>query len=209
MIEEDHALSLRKLVRSTHEGLRSHEVKQGTFANGMGEFLQRYDRMADNGNQFAMNLHTMHEELLELTNNCEKGRKYWKQNGLNAEKRVSDAESLMEKAKAKYDSACEDYVRNVSGDRTSGSKRFNLKSGKLGPQSDEDILKRVETTDNDYATKVQLANSQRQELLTKLRPHAVKALQDLIAEVDSGLTYQLQKFGEFQPCDFLLIYSDS
>lgn len=42
-----------------------------------------------------------------------------------------------------------------------------------------------------------MAKSQRQELVSTLRPQAIQALQDLINECDSGLTLQLQKFGEF------------
>ena len=55
----------------------------------------------------------------------------------------------------------------------------------------------MQAADSDYQSKVQLARSQRQELLDTLRPQAVKALLDLINECDSGLTLQLQKYGMF------------
>lgn len=48
--------------------------------------------------------------------------------------------------------------------------------------------------DQEYASKVQIANAQRQELLEVLRPHSVKTLKSLISECDSGLTFQMQKF---------------
>lgn len=154
--------------------------------------------MADNGVQFALSLHQMHEDLHDLAANIERGRKQWKQNGLSAEKRVQDSESMMEKAKAKYDSLAEDYDRARTGDKQSG-RVFGLKGPKSAAQHEEDLNRKVQAADSDYSSKVQTARSQRQELVSTLRPQAVKALLDLINECDSGLTLQLQKFGWFSP----------
>ena len=152
--------------------------------------------MADNGVQFALSLHQMHEDLNELAANIERGRKLWKQNGLSAEKRVQDSEALMEKAKAKYNSLAEDYDRARTGDKTSG-RVFGLKGPKSAAQHEEELQRKVQQSDSDYASKVQIAKSQRQELVSTLRPQAVRAMQELINECDSGLTLQLQKFGKF------------
>ena len=62
-----------------------------------------HERMAENGTQFAMSLHQMHEDLLELAGIAEKSRKGWKQSGLKAEQRVADLEAAMRKSKSKYD----------------------------------------------------------------------------------------------------------
>ena len=150
--------------------------------------------MADNGVQFALSLHQMHEDLHDLAANMERGRKHWKQNGLSAEKRVQDSESMMEKAKAKYDSLAEDYDRARTGDKQSG-RVFGLKGPKSAAQHEEDLNRKVQAADSDYQSKVQLARSQRQELVSTLRPQAVKTLLDFINECDAGLTLQLQKFG--------------
>ena len=151
--------------------------------------------MADNGIQFALSLHQMHEDLQDLSTNMERGRKQWKQNGLSAEKRVQDSEALMDKAKAKYNSLAEDYDRARTGDKQAG-RVFGLKGPKSAAQHEEDLQRKVQQADADYQTKVQTAKSQRQELVNAQRPQAIKALQDLIYECDSGLTLQLQKFGE-------------
>jgi hypothetical protein len=150
--------------------------------------------MVENGLGFSLSLHQMHDDLLELTMNMERGRKHWKQTGMNAEKRVQDSELLMEKAKAKYDALAEDYDRARAGDRQSG-KIFGLKGPKSAAQHEEDILRKLQAADADYSSKVKAANALRQELLSSLRPQALKALRDLTAECDSGLTLQLQKFG--------------
>lgn len=162
--------------------------------------------MADNGIQFALSLHQMHEDLHELAIEKERGRKHWKQTGLSAEKRVQDAELAMEKAKTKYDSLAEDYDRARTGDKQSG-RVFGLKGPKSAAQVEEDLHKKVQAADSDYSTKVQTAQGLRQELITTSRPQAVKALLELINECDSALTLQMQKFGKlYMKNDMLRIF---
>jgi len=152
--------------------------------------------MSDNGAQFATSLHQMHEDLLEIASNIERGRKHWKATGLTAEQRVADSEAAMRKSKAKYDSLAEDYDRAKTGDRQQG-KKFGLKGPKSAQQHEEDLLRKLRAADEDYAAKVQATQSQKVELLSKTRPDAVKALEDLIKECDSALTLQMQKFGKW------------
>lgn len=151
--------------------------------------------MADHGVTFAMSIHQMSDDLQDMASNMERGRKHWKQAGLTAEKRVQDAEAALDKAKSKYDSVAEQYDRARTGDRQSG--KFGLKGPKSAAQLEEDLHRKVQAADSEYASKVQAAHALRQELLTTLRPQAVRSLQDLISECDSGLTLQLQKFGKF------------
>ena len=150
--------------------------------------------MADNGTSFAYSLQQMFQEIEELTANIEKGRKHWKQEGLNNEKRVKDAESLLDKAKTRYDSSADNYDRARTGD--SRGKGFGIKGPKSAEQREEDLLRKVQLADTDYQSKVQAAQAQRQENSTLLRPQAVKAIQELVAECDSALTMQMQKFGK-------------
>ncbi|KAI9860016.1 MAG: hypothetical protein M1813_006363 [Trichoglossum hirsutum] len=195
-LEEGHALGLRKLCKTTHESARRPDNRQGSYAQQLEEVIRIHERMVENGLGFSLSLHQMHDDLLELTMNMERGRKHWKQTGMNAEKRVQDSELLMEKAKAKYDALAEDYDRARAGDRQSG-KIFGLKGPKSAAQHEEDILRKLQAADADYSSKVKAANALRQELLSSLRPQALKALRDLTAECDSGLTLQLQKFASF------------
>ena len=152
--------------------------------------------MADNGSQFANSLHQMHEDLVELATNIERGRKQWKGTGLSAEQRLVDAEAAMRKSKAKYDSLAEDYDRARTGDRQA-TKKFGLKGPKSAAQHEEELLRKVQAADADYAAKVQAAQATKQELLGRGRPETVKNLQDMIKECDAALTMQMQKFGEF------------
>ena len=195
-LEEEQAQGLKKLCRSSHESARRPDNRQGSYGHCYDEIIRIHDRMADNGIQFSLSLHQMHEDLHDLSTNIERGRKHWKQTGLSAEKRVQDSELSLEKAKAKYDSLAEDYDRARTGDRQSG-RVFGLKGPKSAAQHEEDLHRKLQQADSDYSSKVQTAKSQRQELVTTLRPQAIRALQDLISECDSGLTLQLQKFGLF------------
>ncbi|GAB7353488.1 hypothetical protein MBLNU459_g3939t1 [Dothideomycetes sp. NU459] len=195
-IEEDQAQGLRRLAKSTQDSIRRTDSRQGSYVRQLEEVMRLHERLADNGMQFALSLHQMHEDLNDLSTNMERGRKNWKHEGLNAEKRATDAESMMEKAKAKYDSLAEDYDRARTGD-AKGSRRIGLKGPKSAAQHEEDLLRKLQAADSDYQTKVQTAKAQREELIRTSRPQAVKALQELITECDAGLGLQLQKFATF------------
>jgi hypothetical protein len=196
ILEEEHANGLRKISRITHENLRRPEHRQGSLINSYDDITRIHERIADNGSQFAASLHQMHEDLLEMSSHVERGRKHWKQTGLAAEQRLIDTEIAMRKSKAKYDAVAEEYDRARTGDRQSG-KLFGLKGPKSAAQHEEDLHRKVQAADTDYASKVQVSQAARAELLSKGRPDTVKSLQDLIRECDSALTLQMQKFGKF------------
>lgn len=198
-LEEEQANGLKRLARSQLDTLRRAEVKTGSYAAQVAEVMRVHDRMGDNGMQFALSLHQMHEDLNELCGNMERGRKQWKHEGLDAEKRASDAEAAMHKAKTRYDGLAEDYDRARTGD-TKGSRRLGLKGPKSAEQYESDMLRKTQQADQDYEEKVKQAKNQRESLINNERPKAVKSLQELIRECDSALTLQLQKFGMYKFC---------
>jgi hypothetical protein len=158
--------------------------------------LHANERIADNGTQFGLALHAMHENLLQLANKMDTGRKTWKQQGLAAETRVQDAERLAEKAKAKYDQLADDLDRVKTGD-TGAGRKFGLKGPKSAAQHEEDLQRKTQQADQDYASKVQAAQAARKELVAATRPQAVAALLDLVRETDAALTMELQKYASF------------
>ncbi|KIN07675.1 hypothetical protein OIDMADRAFT_186489 [Oidiodendron maius Zn] len=178
------------------DNIRKPESRHGSFLQAYEELTMIHERIADNGAQFAISLHQMHDDILEMVANVERSRKQWKNTGLAAEQRVADTEAAMRKSKAKYDALADDYDRARTGDRQAG-KKFGLKGPKSAAQHEEDLLRKVQAADADYASKVQTAQAQRSELRSKLRPEAVKALEDSIRECDSALTLQMQKFASF------------
>ncbi|KAI0007397.1 RhoGAP-domain-containing protein [Xylariaceae sp. FL0662B] len=196
ILEDEHARGMRKLCRSTQDSVRHTDHRQGSFAQSFEEMLTIHDRMAENGTQFAMSLHQMHEDLIEVAVVAEKHRKGWKQSGLAAEQRLADVETAMRKSKAKYDSLAEEYDRVRTGEAKQKPQIFGIK-GKSAAQHEEDLLRKVQAADTDYMGKVQAYQSERATTISTTRPEAVKALQDLIRECDSGTVLQMQKFASF------------
>ncbi|KAJ5162354.1 hypothetical protein N7492_007746 [Penicillium capsulatum] len=194
-LEEEHAQGLRKLSRAVHEAANRTENRQGTYSSSYKDIHRLQERMADHGLQFSVSLQQMSDDLHELATNIERGRKQCKQTGLAAEKKVVDAEGLSEKAKAKYESLAEQYDRVRTGEKQGG--KFGLTGHKSAAQHEEELLRKVQNADSDYAAKVQAAAAARQELVNTNRPQTVHHLQKLIEECDSGLTLQQQKFATF------------
>ncbi|KAJ5063874.1 GTPase activating protein [Bipolaris maydis] len=195
-LEEEHAGSLKKLSRGTLDGVRKPDSRHESYQTQFEQVLHANERIADNGTQFGLALHAMHENLLQLANKMDGNRKTWKQQGLSAENKVQEAERLAEKAKAKYDQLAEDLDRVKTGD-TGAGRKFGLKGPKSAAQHEEDLQRKTQAADQDYASKVQAAQALRKELIATTRPQAVSALLDLIKETDAALTMEMQKFASF------------
>lgn len=193
-MEEEHANSLKKLSRLTLDNIRKTEARHESYQLQFEQVMHANERIADNGTQFGLALHAMHENLLQLATKMDASRKTWKQVGLAAESKVQEAEKLVEKAKAKYDQLAEDLDRVKTGD-TGAGRKFGLKGPKSAAQHEEDLHRKVQAADQDYASKVQTAQLYRKELVSTSRPQAVTAMVDLIKEIDAALTMEMQKYG--------------
>ncbi|TGJ87632.1 hypothetical protein E0Z10_g1158 [Xylaria hypoxylon] len=197
VLEEEHARGMKKLCKSNQDNIHHTDHRQGSFAKSYDDMLAIHDRMAENGTQFAFSLHQMHEDLLEVAAVAEKHRKGWKQNGMAAEQRLVDIESAMRKSKIKYDALADEYDRVRTGEARQGPRVFGIKGPKSAAQQEEDLLRKTQAADTDYMGKVQAYQSEKATMESTTRPEAVRALQDLIRECDSGTTLQLQKFASF------------
>lgn len=195
-LEEDQAQGLKRLAAGHIDALKKVEMRGGSYSAQVTEVMRVHERMADNGMQFALSLHQMHEDLNTLTANMERGRKTIKHEGLDAENRASQAEAAMQKAKSKYDGLAEDFDRAKTGD-TKGSRRIGLKGPKSQEQYESDLQRKLQAADADYEERVRLAKAQRESLVSEHRPKAVRQLRELCKECDAALTLQLQKFATF------------
>lgn len=196
ILEEDHSRGLKKLCRMTQENMHRPEHREGTFAQAYDEMMVIHDRMADNAAQFAQSLHQMHDDLVELATVAERNRKGWKTNALAAEQKVADLEAAMRKSKTKYDSLAEEYDRVRTGEGKQGRVLGAFKQ-KSAAQQEEDLLKKVQMADQTYHGHVMALQGDKSALESSTRPEAVKALQDITKETDSGLLLQMQKFAAF------------
>ncbi|KAI1500671.1 hypothetical protein F5X99DRAFT_419093 [Biscogniauxia marginata] len=197
VLEEEHAKGMKKLCRQTQDNMHHGEHRQGTFAQSYEDMLLIHERMAENGTQFALSLHQMHEDLMEVASVAEKHRKGWKQSGTAAEQRLADLEAAMRKSKHKYDSLAEEYDRVRTGEAKQGPRVFGIKGPKSAAQQEEDLLRKTQAADTDYMSKVQAYQTEKANMVSTTRPEAIKALQDLIRECDSGTVLQMQKFASF------------
>jgi hypothetical protein len=155
------------------------------------------ERMAENSSTFAASLQTMHDDLVDLATATERGRKHWKATGLAAEQKVADLEQTMRKSKTKYDSLADEYERTRTGEGKGSGKVLNAFKNKTAAQVEEDLLKKVQAADQTYHGHVKSLQTEKAHLETSFRPDAVKHLQDLIKEMDAGLTLQMQKLAAF------------
>ncbi|KAI9163404.1 RHO GTPase-activating protein RGD1 [Paramyrothecium foliicola] len=196
-LEDDQAQSLKKHCRITQENMRRADHRQGSFSQIYDEMMYMQERMAENGIQFASSLHQMHDDLLELAAVAERSRKGWKANGLAAEQKVADLEQAMRKSKTKYDSLADEYDRARTGELKQSGKVFGAFKNKSAAQQEEELQKKVQAADQVYHNHVQTLQAEKAQLQATIRPEAIKALQELIRETDSGLTLQMQKFAAF------------
>jgi len=204
-MEEEHSAQLRRLSKTTFDGLRSKDMRQGSFATQFEDVVRIHEKMSDNGTQFRLNSQQMSEDLEALAHEMERGRKQWKHEALQAEQRLQDAERALDKSKQKYDSLAVDYDHARTGEKVSGGK-FSIRP-KSAAQQEEDLQRRVGIADEDYQAKVHNAQLVRQEVEKQSRPQAVRAILQLVQECDSAVTLQLQKFGEYR-LDLVLIKID-
>jgi hypothetical protein len=191
-MEDEHANHLRRLCRTTLEGARG-EKRQGSYATQFEEVVRIHERVSENEISFGLNMHQMSADLESMARDMDGQRKHWKQTAMVAEQRYQEAIRLLEKSKQKYDSLAVDYDHAKTGDRTPG-RHFALRP-KSGAALEEDLQRKVNAADQEYQTKVQAAQQLRQELMSVSRPQSVQALTELIREIDSAITMQLQKFG--------------
>lgn len=194
-IEETNAGTLKRLAQGTKDNMSRADHLGGTFSNAFDGMMTIHERIAENGLQYAMSLYQMTEDIVELAAFAEKQRKGWKQQGLTAEQRVADVDAQMRKSHAKYMSLAEEYDRARTGDGAKG-KVFGFKGPKSAAQHEEELLRKVQAADQDYQHKVQILQQERGQLISTTRPEAIKALQDIVKECDSGLVLQMQKFGK-------------
>ncbi|ROW13907.1 hypothetical protein VPNG_03598 [Cytospora leucostoma] len=196
-IEEDNANGLKKLAKHTSDNMRRSDHLGGSFAGAFEGMMGTHDRVAENGMQYANSLLQMAEDLNELASVAEKQRKSWKQNGLAAEQRVADVDAQMRKSHARYYSLAEEYDKVRTGDGSKGGKMFGFKGPKSAAQHEEELLRKVQAADQDYQSKVQTLQQERNQLMKTTRPEAIRALEDIVRECDSGLVLQMQKYASF------------
>ncbi|OLL23329.1 putative Rho-GTPase-activating protein 7, partial [Neolecta irregularis DAH-3] len=122
-----------------------------------------YDKLVENSLFFVNSLRKMSDELADLSKTSEKNRKEIKEASARNEKNVHEAEAQVEKAKAKYDSICDEYdrtmaVKNGASDPKKPLLSFRSRNEAQLLKMEEDTRTRAQSSDAEYKEKIQLAN---------------------------------------------------
>ncbi|CAI4056079.1 GTPase-activating protein RGD1 SKDI_02G3690 [Saccharomyces kudriavzevii IFO 1802] len=189
VFEEEHVQELSKQYKhffnvdgSTNSSLKKmiHEVLG--FDGKMAQVKQSY----------ITALQKMYSEINSLLLTMTKLRKTVKENSKRLEKDVSDAIHSAEKAQSRYNSLCQDWDKLRMTDPT--KTKLTLRGSKTTKEQEEELLRKIDNADLEYKQKVDHSNSLRNTFITKERPRIVQELKDLILEVDTAMTIQLQKY---------------
>lgn len=137
-------------------------------------------------------LQKMFDEISALLLTITKMRKSVKENSRRLEKDVVDSIHTAEKAQSRYISLCQDWekVRMADPSKT----KLTLRGSKTTKEQEEELLRKIDSADLEYKQRVDHSNSLRDNFLTKERPRIVLELRDLILELDTAMSIQLQKY---------------
>lgn len=186
-IETEYSVHLKKTARTVTDTMKRPDVKQGTFYTQIMNILKTTDRYGDAGNTFIDAMHRIHDELMDLVRTMDRKRKASKETALRHEKNLVDAERECEKAKAKYDSACDELEKVRTADPSKNKLGFKNKS-------EDELHRKMTICEVDYQQKVDACQRSRRELVEKLRVDDVRKLQALALECDNALSLQVMLF---------------
>ncbi|WWD21201.1 hypothetical protein CI109_105685 [Kwoniella shandongensis] len=110
-IEEKYARSLVELCRTTGDVYARADCKAGTFVTAYQGSLKLQDQLAQNRIRFSQRLNEMSDELLGLAREGEKMRKVHKDNGARYQSILQESETVMDKAKSRFDATAEELER--------------------------------------------------------------------------------------------------
>ncbi|CCE64758.1 hypothetical protein TPHA_0I02570 [Tetrapisispora phaffii CBS 4417] len=158
----------------------------------MRQILQFDGKLANVKQSYVTALIKMYEELSSLLLTMTKMRKSIKEKSRRLEKEVSDAIHVSEKAQMRYNSLCQDWDKLRMTDPT--KTKLTLRGSKTTKEQEEDLTRKIDAADIEYKQRVDHSTSLRTVFLNKERPQIVSELRDLILEIDTAMTIQLQKY---------------
>lgn len=124
-IEEEYGRTLQKLAKTSLDSYGSSDGKAGSYVSSYHSILASHEPLAESRLRLAQRLNEMSDELTTLVKEIDRSRKGAKETGTRLERNLLDAESGVEKAKSRFDSAAEELERILL-----------LKSGESGKGGD-------------------------------------------------------------------------
>lgn len=186
--EEDHVEELAKQFKhffvDTSAGF--------SLKKSIHQVLEFDGKLAHVKRSYVTALEKMYDEMSALLLTMTKMRKSVKENSRRLEKDVSDAIHSAEKAQGRYNSLCQDWDKLRMTDPT--KTKLTLRGSKTTKEQEEELLRKIDNADMEYKQRVDHSDSLRNIFITKERPKIVSELKDLILEIDTAMSIQLQKY---------------
>lgn len=188
MFEDEHTQELLKHYRNFFQASNGVSSLKKTFH----DILQFDGKLGQVKQSYVKALQKMYDEISSLLLTMTKVRKSIKENSKRLEKEVMDSIHNAEKAQSRYNSLCQDYEKLRMEDPT--KTKLTLRGSKTTREQEEELLRKIDIADQDYRSKVDHANSLRDNFLHRERPQIVAELKNLILEMDTAMAIQLQKY---------------
>lgn len=186
VLENDHTQELSKVYKNFFQ------CSDSSLQKSIQGILEFDGKLAKVKRSYVVALQKMYDELTALLLTMTKLRKNLKEHGRKLEKDVSDAIHSAEKAKLRYLSLCQDWEKLRLTDPT--KTKLTLRGSKTTREQEEELQRKIDNSDLDYKQKVDHSTSLRNTFITNERPKIVSELKDLILEIDTAMSIQLQKY---------------
>ncbi|WWC91012.1 uncharacterized protein L201_005952 [Kwoniella dendrophila CBS 6074] len=134
-IEEKYARSVTELCRTTGDVYSRADCKAGTFVSSYQSGLKLQEQLAHNRIRFSQRLNEMSDELLSLAREGEKMRKIHKDNGARYQGILQESETVMDKAKNRFDATAEELERLLVAKEGESFKDAGMRNSSSNPSS--------------------------------------------------------------------------
>ncbi|GMK55519.1 hypothetical protein CspeluHIS016_0205750 [Cutaneotrichosporon spelunceum] len=110
-VEEKYSRGLTEVARTSNEVYGKADCKAGSFVASYQAALRLQEQLAQNRLRFSQRLYEMSEEMFALGREGERQRKQHKDNGTRLQNILQDSETVMDKAKGRFDQTAEELER--------------------------------------------------------------------------------------------------
>ncbi|QRW17295.1 Rho-GTPase-activating protein [Rhizoctonia solani] len=223
-LEDEFGRGLFKLARTTTEVYAMNDGKAGSFVSAWASTMKIHEIMGESRVRFAQRLAEMSDELASLAKEVERNRKNAKDLGARYERALQDAETAMEKAKARVSAVTEELERvlvakegetmrdaglrgadgRVIGTGGAGKGALGKAVAKGGAllkgkpaslqKQEEDIRARLSMASDGYRQSMLETQKIRQEYFNFQLPRILRSLKECADEIDLGTQYHLSRY---------------
>ncbi|KAI8878405.1 RhoGAP-domain-containing protein [Backusella circina FSU 941] len=196
-LEESYGRDMVKIAQATAEAFDKTYPKSGTLGAAWISMLKVHENIGAQRMKFATAISDAAEDLLLLSKHIEKDRKKVKDQGLQFEKIVTDADLQLEKSKHKFESTNDEWSRAVTQrdqEPIQPTKKNLFRSSKTPHQIVNDCRLKVDNANAQYRLQQKKANQSHAEYYESHLPSVLRDLKAVDDECNVALRYQLASY---------------